>query len=107
MLQAYVEKIIKRSFCICFVKAMTNGRFVSVIHRAVANSNKARMSMAYFCAPPFHAKLTCPKELVTLERPNIYRAFTWAEYKKVVYSLRLGDSRLKLFKLRSDDETRD
>ncbi|KAK1385558.1 Gibberellin 2-beta-dioxygenase 2 [Heracleum sosnowskyi] len=89
------------------LQAMTNGRFVSVIHRAMANSKQARMSMAYFCAPPFHANITCPKELVTLERPNIYRAFTWAEYKKVVYSLRLGDSRLELFKLQSDDETRD
>ncbi|KAL8100445.1 gibberellin 2-beta-dioxygenase 2-like [Apium graveolens] len=89
------------------LQAMTNGRFVSVMHRAMANSNKARISMAYFCAPPFHARLTCPKELVTLERPAVYRPFTWAEYKKVVYSLRLGDSRLKLFRLQSDEETKD
>lgn len=86
---------------------MTNGRFVSVVHRAMANSDKPRMSMAYFCAPSFHANITCPKQLLTLERPSIYRSFTWAEYKKVVYSLRLGDTRLKLFKLQSDDETRD
>ncbi|KAK3018613.1 hypothetical protein RJ639_004945 [Escallonia herrerae] len=87
-----------------FVKAMTNGRFVSVRHRALANSYKPRMSMAYFGAPSLHARIFPPPELVTPQRPRLYRTFTWAEYKKAAYSLRLGDGRLNLFRSRTVDE---
>ncbi|KAH1120582.1 hypothetical protein J1N35_003742 [Gossypium stocksii] len=88
------------AFCINVgdvLQAMTNGRFMSVRHRALTNGYKYRMSMAYFGAPPPHAWLSVPPELVTPHRPLLYRPFTWAEYKKASYSLRLGDSRLQLF----------
>ncbi|GMJ05422.1 Arabidopsis thaliana gibberellin 2-oxidase 4, ARABIDOPSIS THALIANA GIBBERELLIN 2-OXIDASE 6 [Hibiscus trionum] len=80
------------------LQAMTNGRFMSVRHRAVTNINKPRMSMAYFGAPPPHARVTAPPELVTPHCPLLYRPFTWGEYKKATYSLQLGDSRLQLFR---------
>ncbi|KAG8484696.1 hypothetical protein CXB51_023685 [Gossypium anomalum] len=81
------------------LQAMTNGRFMSVRHRAmVTNTSKSRMSMAYFGAPPLHTCLTPPIELVTPHKPLLYRPFTWDEYKKASHSLRLGDSRLHLFK---------
>ena len=85
------------------LQAMTNGRFVSVRHRALVNSNRPRMSMAYFAAPPLQANITSLAQFVSQSRPNLYRAFTWAEYKKATYSLRLGDSRLKLFRLVEED----
>lgn len=87
--------------CKCYyvLKVMTNGRFVSVRHRAVTNSYKSRMSVAYFGAPPLDACIVAPSVMVTPNRPSLlFKPFTWAEYKKVTYSLRLGDSRIDLFK---------
>ncbi|CAL5337999.1 unnamed protein product [Camellia sinensis] len=95
------------AFCVNvgdLLQAMTNGRFVSVKHRALASSYKSRMSMAYFGAPKLHARITTPPELVTQFRPCLYRPFTWAEYKETTYSLRLSDSRLNLFKVQEGDE---
>lgn len=77
---------------------MTNGRFMSVRHRAVTNSCKSRMSVAYFGAPPLDSFIVAPPVMVTPERPSLFKVFTWAEYKKVTYSLRLGDSRIDLFR---------
>lgn len=83
---------------------MTNGRFVSVRHRALANSNKPRMSIAYFGAPPLHSRITpLPELLIPGFRPALYSPFTWAEYKKTAYSLRLSDSRLDLFRTQERD----
>ncbi|KAH7513513.1 hypothetical protein FEM48_Zijuj12G0208300 [Ziziphus jujuba var. spinosa] len=81
------------------LQAMTNGRFKSVRHRAITGSFESRMSIAYFAAPPLNAKITAPPEMVKPESPILYRPFTWAEYKKTTYSLRLGDTRLNLFRL--------
>ncbi|XP_039040193.1 gibberellin 2-beta-dioxygenase 2-like [Hibiscus syriacus] len=93
---------IPNAFCVNVgdvLQAMTNGRFKSVRHRALTNSYKPRMSMAYFGAPPLHAWLTPPAELVTPQKPLLYRPFTWGELKNASYSLRLGDNRLRLFKI--------
>ncbi|XP_047166246.1 gibberellin 2-beta-dioxygenase 2-like [Vigna umbellata] len=80
------------------LQVMTNGRFVSVRHRAMTNSYKCRMSVAYFGAPPLHQTIVAPSVMVTPQRPSLFRPFTWAEYKKATYSLRLGDTRLQLFR---------
>ncbi|CAL0300984.1 unnamed protein product [Lupinus luteus] len=91
------------AFCVNvgdLLEVMTNGRFLSVRHRVVTHSykKKCRMSMAYFGAPPLHACIIAPPIMVTQERPSLFRPFTWSEYKKVTYSLRLGDSRINLFR---------
>ncbi|XP_011019344.1 PREDICTED: gibberellin 2-beta-dioxygenase 2-like [Populus euphratica] len=86
------------------LQAMTNGRFVSVRHKALTNSYKSRMSMAYFAGPPPNARIPVPPEMITPTKPALYKPFTWAEFKKAAYALRLGDSRLGLFRMEGDEQ---
>ncbi|XP_073049145.1 gibberellin 2-beta-dioxygenase 2 [Primulina eburnea] len=85
------------------LQVMTNGRFLSVRHRAMVNSFETRMSMAYFAAPSMDTTICCLPELATPQKPSLYKTFTWGEYKKAAYTRRLGDSRLNLFKMKQDD----
>lgn len=80
-------------------QALTNGRFRSVRHRVVSmNSWKPRMSMMYFAAPSLDTWITAPPQINNNITTNIYRPFKWGDFKQIVYSLRLADSRLDYFK---------
>ncbi|KAK4372413.1 hypothetical protein RND71_007797 [Anisodus tanguticus] len=83
-------------------QALMNGRFTSVRHRVLAmNSWKTRMSMMYFAAPALDTWITAPPQInniIISTSNNMYRPFTWGEFKQIVYSLRLADCRLDYFK---------
>ncbi|KAL2580463.1 hypothetical protein AAZX31_15G131400 [Glycine max] len=90
------------AFCVNvgdLLQVMTNGRFLSVRHRAMTNSHKSRMSVAYFGGPPLDACIVAPPVMVTSKRPSLlFKPFTWAEYKKVTYSMKLGERRIDFFR---------
>ncbi|KAL8244548.1 hypothetical protein R6Q59_010806 [Mikania micrantha] len=91
------------AFCVNIgdvLQAMTNGRFVSVRHRAMANTlhDRSRLSMVFFGAPPPEEIITCPPELLK-QNKAVYRDFTWAEYKSHMYARRLGETRLDHFRI--------
>lgn len=95
------------TFCVNvgdLLQVMTNGRFVSVRHKALTNSYKSRMSMAYFAGPPPNARIAVPPEMITPTKPALYKPFTWAEFKKAAFALRLGDRRLGLFRMEGDEQ---
>ncbi|KAJ3669609.1 hypothetical protein LUZ60_011559 [Juncus effusus] len=79
------------------LQAMTNGRLMSVKHRAMSNSNKARLSMIFFGAPTLYSVISPVSDMVSKDNPCRYKSFTWAEYKKTMYKLRLSHDRLDLF----------
>ncbi|RRT60099.1 hypothetical protein BHE74_00021587 [Ensete ventricosum] len=94
--------------CVCVLtKAMTNGRLVSVRHRAMANSCRPRTSTVFFGAPSPGTRITPLPQMIKPQAPRRYKSFTWAEYKKAMYSLRLGHNRLDLFLADPDHHDKD
>ncbi|CAN0885273.1 Gibberellin 2-beta-dioxygenase 6, partial [Linum grandiflorum] len=80
-------------------QALTNGKFKGVRHRALANVGKARMSMMYFGAPAVDAWICPIPEMVSSDKGySQYVGFSWGEFKRAAYSMRLADARLDLFK---------
>ncbi|BBG99662.1 2-oxoglutarate and Fe(II)-dependent oxygenase superfamily protein, partial [Prunus dulcis] len=65
------------------LEAWTNGRLRSVVHRAVVNKEKNRLSAAYFMSPSNSALIECPPELMDPKtNPKKYQPFTWGDFKK-------------------------
>ncbi|CAO2826672.1 unnamed protein product [Amaranthus hypochondriacus] len=86
------------------LQVLTNGRFESVKHRAIANNSltKPRMSTIFFGAPPLNATISPIQEMISPLNPSLYKPFTWLEYKRAMNASRLSDCRLNLFKRRNN-----
>ncbi|XP_074591305.1 gibberellin 2-beta-dioxygenase 2-like [Curcuma longa] len=90
------------------LQVMTNGRLISVRHRAMANSSRSRMSTVFFAAPSLSTRISPLYEMINKShRPRRYKSFTWGEFKRAMYTLRLGYNRLDLFIAEADDNKED
>ncbi|KAG9452161.1 hypothetical protein H6P81_005065 [Aristolochia fimbriata] len=86
------------------LEAWTNGRLKSVVHRAVVNREKTRLSAAYFMSPARDAVIECPSHLVAgggEGHGRKYAAFTWEDFRKELLKQRrvTGKTALKRYLL--------
>lgn len=54
--------------------------------------------MIYFGAPSLDTMISPLPQMISSHNPILYKPFTWCEFKKAAYSLRLAGRRLDLFK---------
>ncbi|XP_060171779.1 flavanone 3-dioxygenase 2-like [Lycium barbarum] len=81
------------------LEALSNGKYKSVWHRAIVNSDKPRMSVASFLCPSESAIISAPQTLTEDGSPTIYRDFTYPEYYNKFWSRNLDQEHcLELFK---------
>ncbi|PIN09636.1 Iron/ascorbate family oxidoreductase [Handroanthus impetiginosus] len=59
---------------------LSNGLYPSVLHRAVVNRTRHRLSIAYLYGPPSSVKISPLSKLVDKFHPPLYRPITWSEY---------------------------
>eukprot|EP00253_Pinus_taeda_P000623 PITA_00623 len=68
------------------IEVLSNGRFKSVVHRAVVNSEKSRISVASLMSMPFEAKVAPAAELIDKNHPALYRETNFAEFMNLLAS---------------------
>ncbi|KAJ3669132.1 hypothetical protein LUZ60_011082 [Juncus effusus] len=66
------------------VQVMSNSLFKSVEHRVLANSSYERLSLAFFYNPRSDLPVGPARELLTPERPPLYRPMTFNEYRMYI-----------------------
>ncbi|VVA40295.1 PREDICTED: DMR6-LIKE OXYGENASE [Prunus dulcis] len=79
-----------------------NDRYKSVLHRAVVNCDKERISIPTFYCPSYDAVMEPAPQLVDDHHPPLYRSFTYAEFYDKFWDRGLNTrSSLDLFKTTS------
>ncbi|KAK4268598.1 hypothetical protein QN277_025227 [Acacia crassicarpa] len=63
------------------IQVLSNAIFKSIEHRVIVNSNKDRVSLAFFYNPKSDLLIQPAKELVTEDRPSLYPPMTFDEYR--------------------------
>ncbi|KAL2337745.1 hypothetical protein Fmac_012191 [Flemingia macrophylla] len=63
------------------IQVLSNAIYKSIEHRVIVNSNKERVSLAFFYNPRSDILIEPAKELVTEDRPALYPPMTFNEYR--------------------------
>uniref|UniRef100_A0A7N0TRM5 Fe2OG dioxygenase domain-containing protein n=2 Tax=Kalanchoe fedtschenkoi TaxID=63787 RepID=A0A7N0TRM5_KALFE len=82
------------------MQVISNGRYKSVLHRAVVNCQQERISIPTFYCPSPDAVIKPAPKLVT-DFPALYKSYTYAEYYSKFWDkgLKADSSALHLFKI--------
>ncbi|KAI3686870.1 hypothetical protein L1987_80559 [Smallanthus sonchifolius] len=71
------------------LEIVTNGRYKSIEHRAIVNSERERLSIATFLTPNLDGELGPAPSLITPETPPKFTRVTVADYLKNLFSREL------------------
>lgn len=90
---------------------LSNGYYISALHRALVNRDKARFSIPYFYGPPPEAQVSPLPKLVSPKDPPRYRAVNWTEFLGIkakhfnngLSSIRICTSQTDLVAANGDD----
>ncbi|XP_045800816.1 jasmonate-induced oxygenase 2-like [Trifolium pratense] len=63
------------------IQVLSNAKYKSVEHRVIVNSDQERLSLAFFYNPKSDIPIEPLKQLVTPEKPALYPAMTFDEYR--------------------------
>ncbi|OIT20862.1 PREDICTED: leucoanthocyanidin dioxygenase-like [Nicotiana attenuata] len=66
------------------IQVLSNANYKSVEHRVIVNSAKERVSLAFFYNPGGDILIKPADELVTEDRPALYRPTTFNEYRALI-----------------------
>ncbi|KAI5571972.1 hypothetical protein BDE02_11G130900 [Populus trichocarpa] len=85
------------------LQALSNYRYKSLLHQAIVNCEKERVSIASYCYPSDDAMIGPAKKLVGKDHPAIYKDFTYREFHESMWRVKCSTAkRLDLFKARAD-----
>ncbi|KAH7510666.1 hypothetical protein FEM48_ZijujUnG0101900 [Ziziphus jujuba var. spinosa] len=62
------------------IQVISNDRYESVLHRAIVNSDKERISIPTFYCPSYDAIIGLAQNLIDDDHPAHYKSFTYREY---------------------------
>ncbi|KAK2635464.1 hypothetical protein Ddye_030256 [Dipteronia dyeriana] len=69
------------------IQVVSNANYKSVEHRVIVNSGQERVSLAFFYNPKSDIPIEPVKDLVTAEKPSLYPAMTFDEYRLFIRTM--------------------
>lgn len=88
------------------MQVLTNGKYKSVEHRAVANQEKDRLSIVTFYAPSYEVELGPMPDFVDENHPCKYRRYNHGEYSKHYVTNKLqGKKTMDFVKIHQTENT--
>lgn len=89
------------------MQVLTNGKYKSVEHRAVANDQRDRLTIVTFYAPNYVVELGPMPEFVNEKNPSKYKRYNHGEYSKHYTTNKLqGKRTLDFAKIQSDEDSK-
>ncbi|KAJ4728008.1 2-oxoglutarate (2OG) and Fe(II)-dependent oxygenase superfamily protein [Melia azedarach] len=84
------------------IQVLSNDRYKSVLHRAIVNSSKERISIPTFYCPSPDAVIGPAPHLINDDNPALYRDFSYSEYYEKFWNRGLAtETCLDMFKMKA------